>query len=747
MSVKFSVVGKSVPKLDAVKLATGKAEFLDDIKLPGALSVKLFGSTRAHARIKRIDVSRAERLPGVRGIITYKDAPRVPFNPGVYYLLPKDKYLFDEKVRYVGEPVAAVAAVDEDTAEEALSLIEVEYEELPAVFDPVAAMDPKAPRIHPQGNVAAHIAREWGDVEKGFREADHVFEGRYTTGRQVHATIEPHACAASYESGKLTIWTTSQIPFHVRSVLSEVFGLPQHRIRVITSYVGGGFGGKDEVILEPICALMAIKLGETVKLRLTREEVFQATTTRHPSIVWLKTGVKKDGTLVARQVRAILNTGAYASHGPSVAGAMSTRELGLYRSPNVSFEADVVYTNSPTAGAFRGYGNPQQSFAVESQLDEIAEALGIDRVELRLKNTISAGEINPGTGLRIESCGLQECIRRATERICWRQKSRDIEAGKLRNRGLGIACLMHNSGAFPYIKESSSAIVQINEDGTVQVMTGAAEIGQGITTTIAQLVAEELGVDLEKVAVTRPDTDFVPVDRGTYASGELYISGQAARLAAADAKQQLLRKAAEVMKTKPEELEVVQGIVRLKKDPKVRKTIQEIIDEVAIVGKATYMPPSNAPIFGAMCLELEVDPETGAIKVLDIVYAADVGRAINPLIVEGQIEGGAVMGMGFALTEDLVLDSGGRVINRNFTDYKLLHASDLPRIEPVIVESLEPTGPFAAKGVGEPALVPVAPAIANAIYQAAGVRIRDLPITHDKVLKALKELSSRKASG
>jgi len=739
MNERLFVVGKPVPKLDAIKLATGKAEFLDDIKLPGALHVKLLGSTCAHARIKKIDLGRAEKLPGVKGIVTYKDSPRVPFNPGFYYSQPKDRYIFDEKVRFVGEPVAAVAAVDEDVAEEAVNLIEVEYEELPAVFDPELAMKPDAPKIHgADTNVAAHVTREWGDIEKGFKEADYIFEGKYTTARQVHAPIEPHACAASYESGKLTIWTNSQIPFHVRSVVSEVFNMPQHRIRVITSFVGGGFGGKDEVILEPICALLAMKVGGTVKLKLTREEVFCATTTRHPSIIWLKTGVKKDGTLVARHVKVILNTGAYASHGPSVAGAMSTRELGLFKSPNVKFEADVVYTNSPIAGAFRGYGNPQQSFAVESQLDEIAEKLGIDRVELRLKNTIRLGDMNPGTGFRIESCGLEECIRRATEKIGWKQKSRDIESGKVKNRGLGIACLMHNSGGFPYIKEFSSAIVQINEDGSVQVMTGATDIGQGITTTVAQLVAEELGVSLEKVTVSRPDTEFVPMDRGTYASGELYISGQAARLAAADAKQQLLKKAAEVMKAKASDLEIVEGVVRLKKKPEVGKTIHEIIGEVAIVGRSAYTPPSNAPSFGAQCLELEVDPETGAIRVLNIAYAADVGRAINPMIVEGQIEGGAVMGMGFTLTENLVLDNRGRPINKNFTDYKLLHATDLPKIQPIIVESLEPSGPFAAKGVGEPALVPVAPAIANAIYQASGVRVKDLPITHDRLLKALK---------
>ncbi|MGQ9788474.1 MAG: xanthine dehydrogenase family protein molybdopterin-binding subunit [Candidatus Hadarchaeaceae archaeon] len=743
MSERFHVVGKPVPKIDAVKLATGKAEFLDDIKLPGAFSVKLLGSRCAHARIKHIDVTKAEKLPGVRGVVTYRDAPRVAYNPGIYYLPPKDRYIFDGRVRYFGEPVAAVAAVDEDTAEEAASLIEVEYEELPAVLDPELAMRPEAPKIH-ETNIAAHVVREWGDVERGFRESDRIFEGRYKTGRQVHAALEPHACAASYESGKLTIWTTSQIPFHVRSILSEVFGLPQNRIRVITSFVGGGFGGKDEVILEPICALLAIKVGGTVKLRLSREEVFRTTTTRHPSTLWIKTGVKRDGTILARQVRAILNTGAYASHGPSVAGAMSTRELGLYRSPNVKFEADVVYTNSPPAGAFRGYGNPQQSFAVESQLDEIAEELGIDRVELRLKNIIRSGDINPGTGLVIESCGLEECIRRATERVGWRQKSRDIESGRSKNRGLGVACLMHNSGAFPYIKESSSAMVQINEDGTVQVLTGAVDIGQGINTTIAQLVAEELGVESENVSVSRPDTEFVPVDRGTYASGELYISGQAARLAAADAKRQLLKRAAELMEAKPDELEIVKGMVRPKRSPKTGKSISEIVGEVAIVGKASYMPSSNAPIFGAMCAELEVDPGTGSIRILNVCYAADVGRAINPLIVEGQIEGGAVMGLGFTLTEHLALDGNGRVINSNFTDYKLLHATDLPRIESIVVETFEPTGPFAAKGVGEPSLVPVAPAIANAIYQATGLRIRELPITHDKIWMALRDRLTEK---
>jgi len=738
MAEKMTFVGKPVPKVDAVQLATGKAEYGDDIKLAGALHVKLLVSPVAHAMIKKIDTSKAEALPGVEGVVTYRDSPRVTFNPGFYYSLPKDRYVFDKKVRFVGEPVAAVAAVDKDTAEEALKLIEVEYEELPVVLDPEEALKPDAPKIHSDTNLTAKITREWGNVEKGFKESDYVFEGKYTTARQVHAPIEPHACAASFESGKLTIWTNSQIPFHVRSVLSEVFSMPQHKIRVINTFVGGGFGGKDEVPIEPMVALLAMKVGKTVRLALTREEVFYATTTRHPSIIWLKTGVKKDGTLVARQVKAILNTGAYASHGPTVAGAMSTRELGLFKAPNVKFEADVVYTNSPIAGAFRGYGNPQQSFAVESQLDEIAEKLGIDRIEIRCKNTIRKGDVNPGTGAKIESCGLEECMRDAADRIGWRQKSRDIANGKLKNRGLGIACLMHNSGGHPYINEYSAVVVQINEDGSVQVMTGATDIGQGITTTITQIVAEELGVDMKSITVSRPDTEVVPMDRGTYASGLLYISGEAARKAAVDARKQLLKKAAKVMKAKVGDLEIAKGSIWSRKRPQVKKTIHEIIGEVAVVGKSAHTPPSNAPSFGAQCVELEVDPESSTFKILRITYAADVGRAINPLIVEGQIEGGAVMGMGFALTENLVLDGKGKTINKNFTDYKLLHASDLPKIEPIIVESLEPTGPFAAKGVGEPSLVPVAPAIANAIYQAVGARIIDLPITHDRLFKNMQ---------
>ena len=742
MSEKLLVVGKSVPKIDAIELAKGKAEFADDIKLLGMLHAKILRSPYAHARIKRIDVSKAEELPGVEKVITFKDVPRVPYNPsGYYYHEPKDRYVLDEKVRFVGEPVAVVAAVDEDTAEEALGLIDVEYEEIPAVFDPEEAMKPGAPRIHDvDRNIAAHITNEWGDTEKGFENADYVFEDRYETQRQQHCPLEPHACVATYELGKLTIWLTTQIPFQVRKTLAEILNIPLHRIRVINSFVGGGFGGKDEIVLEPICALLAMKTGKPAKIRFTREEEFCAATTRHPCIVELKTGVKKDGTLVARHIKVILNTGAYASHGPSVAGAMSVREIGLYKSPNVKFEAYCTYTNTPVAGAFRGYGNPQQSFAVESQLDTIAEKLRIDPVELRLKNIIRSGDINLGTGLKIESCGLEECIRKAAERIGWKRGAKEPGRNTGRKRGMGIACSMHNSGAAPYLKEFSSSIVKVNEDGTINLLTGVIDLGTGSSTTLAQIVAEELGMRLEDVTVARRDTEVVPADRGTYASGSIYIGGEAARRAAVDAKNQLLEKAAKMLGMKNGDLEIVNGNIRVKERPEIKKSIGEVSGEEPIIGRATYVPPGNAPSFGAQCVEVEVDTERGNIRIPRFAYAHDVGRAINPAIVEGQIEGGAAMGIGYALIEELLLDERGRALNPGFIDYKIPAARDVPEIEPIIVESIEPTGPFAAKGVGEPALVPTAPAIANAIYHATGIRIKELPITSEKILRAIKKL-------
>jgi xanthine dehydrogenase molybdenum-binding subunit len=720
---------------------------------PGMLHGKVLRSPCAHARIRKIDVSKAERAPGVVSVITHRDVPRIPFSgagtPPTKNLL-KDEYILDEKVRFVGDKVAAVAALDEDTAEEALSLIEVEYEELPAVFDPGKAMQPDAPRIHEaENNIAAHVIKEWGDVERGFEQADLVFEGRYRTSRQSHCAIEPHACVADYSraSGELRLWTTTHVPFVAQRILSELLSIPMSKVRIIKTSTGGSFGGKNEVILEPLCALLSIKTGRPVKMVMTRDEVFLGTRTRHPCVVDLRTGVKRDGTLTARSVRVILDTGAYASHGPFVMGAMGSREIGLYRSPNVKFEGYCVYTNTPVSGAMRGYGNPQHTFAVESQMDEIAEELGMDPLEFRLKNAIRAGDLNIGTGMRMESCGLQDCMKRGAERIGWKRK-RAARRGGRKRRGVGMAISMHSSGASPFKPECTSSVVTVNSDGTVNLFTGAADLGQGASTVLAQIVAEELGVGLEDVSLIPVDTGVVPFDQGAYASRTTYVVGSAARMAARDAKRQILEEASKVLGVGAEHLEVTGGKIVAKSGKRLETSIAEVIRGSqfstekgrVIIGKASFQPPGNAPYFGAQFAEVEVDTETGQVKILKVVSAQDVGKAINPLGVEGQMEGMVHMGAGYALTEGLLINGGGRVLNPNFIDYKILHATEMPYIETIIVESGEPSGPFGAKGLAEGGLAPTAPAIANAIYNAVGVRIREIPLTSERLLKELVKM-------
>lgn len=755
------VVGKATPRITAFLEASGTAQYAPDIKLSGMLHAKILRSPFPHAVIKKIDVSKATKLLGVVAVITYKDVPRIAYTgeggpPSISFTgeaerpteaFPKDEYILDKRVRHVGDKVAAVAAVDEDTAEEALELINVEYKELPAVFDPEEAMKPGAPKIHQsEKNIAVHILNEWGDIEKGFREADYVFEGSYKTPRQVHAPMEPHGAIADYNqySGELTVWTTTQIPFVNQRILSELLGIPMNKIRIIKTFTGGGFGGKDEILLEPICAVLSMKTGRPVRLILTREEVFIGSRTRHPATIYVKTGVKKDGTITARHVRAILNGGAYASHGPSVTAAMGSREIGLYKSPNVKFDGYCVYTNCPVAGAFRGYGNPQQTFGIEQQMDEISEKLVMDPVELRLKNTIRKGDLNPGTGMKLGSCGLQECMTKGAKKMGWMKKRKMPKySGASKRRGYGMGIFMHNSGCVPYLPECSSSIVTVNSDGTARVLIGSTDIGQGSSTIMAQIAAEELGISLKDVSVTSADTGIVPFDQGTYGSRTTYIMGNAVMLAARDAKNQILELASKVLGRKAENLEINEGKVRVKKGNKREIPISKIIvgfqfapkEGKIVVGKASFQPLGNAPYFGAQFMEVEVDTETGQVKVLRVVNAQDVGKAINPTAVEGQMNGTVYMGMGLALTEDQVVDEKGRSLNPNFTEYKLLSASDMPKIDLIIVEDKEPSGPFGAKGVGEGGLDPTAAALANAVYDALGVRVKQMPLLSETVYK------------
>jgi xanthine dehydrogenase molybdenum-binding subunit len=771
MSEKLLVVGKCVSmteKQNAFDKAIGRAVYTVDLKLPGMLYAKILRSPHAHAKVIDINVNGAKKIPGVRAVLTGKDVSPKPYGilPPPY---PQDTYTLPPiggKVRYVGDPMAAVAAESLDAAEEALERINVKYEELPAVLDPEEAMKPDAPKIHPWGNFAITPTNvEFGNVEKGFKEADYIFEDTYKTPIQCHVCAEPHSCIASWDAyGKLTVYTGTLGHFHTRHSLALALSIPLEKIRVVVppGGFGGGFGSKAEAQASnmDIVALLAKKAGRPVKLVFTREEEFTCTVTRHATITWLKTGVKKDGTLTARYSKTIYDTGAYADHG-SLVFTRPLRSLALWRCPNVRWEGFLVYTNKPVAGAYRGYGNPQHTFAVEVQNDEIAETLGIDPVKWRLKNHIRVGDLNIAPGKwapnkplggsnwqpaveKIKSCGLSECISKGAKSIGWKQKRKATEEGQgVKRRGVGMACGMHHTSGWP-APWVSGAYVELNEEGKITLITGGTDHGgTGQHTVMAQICAEELGIRLEDITVIAEDTEITPYDSGTAAaSGGTYTVGGSVIKAVEDLKKKLLNQAAAILKTQVSNLEVRKGRVRFKENPKKGISLLEIAKRSGkLRGEAIlHESQSAAPPFTANFAEVEVDTETGQVKVLKIVAAHDSGRAINPMFFEGQVQGGLQHGIGHALTEALIIDKKtGAPLNPRLLDYNVLRAPDMPDVEVIIVEIGEPTGPFGARGLGEPCLLSTAPAVANAIYNAIGVRIKEIPITSEKILKALRE--------
>jgi xanthine dehydrogenase molybdenum-binding subunit len=753
MTKDFSFIGKRVPKLDAVDKVTGRAIYGHDMKLPRMLYGKILRSDRAHARILHIDTSRAIKLPGVKAVLTGDDIPdiRVGF-------AQDNPILKTGKVRSFRDEIAAVAAVDEDTAQEALELIKVEYEDLPAVFDPEEAMKPGAPLIHEKAekNILSLMTQSYfhGDVEKGFAESDVVIEDRLKLTWVAHCCMGTCFCLASFDNaGNLTVWNSTQMPFMSQRELSTALKMPPDKIRVIKATIGGGFGSKlDTYPYEPICVLLAQRTGRPVRITFTREEEFIASPTRQPVICDIKAGAKKDGTLTARQVKMILDNGAYSSWGATTPLVMMQTISSLYRVPNVKYDVLVVYTNHPYAGAMRGYGNPQATFVVESSMDMLAHELGMDPMEFRLKNANQPGDVT-GQGVKITSCGLSECIEKAAESIGWQEKR-----GGAGNRGVGMAAQLHvGGGARIYPSDGCGTTIKVDDYGKVTVVTGSTDMGQGSETIIAQIVAEEMGVPVDNITVVNTDTDITPWDVGAHASRTTFIAGNSARLAAADAKAQILEAAAQAYKQKAENLDMREGQIFIKGEPEEGIPYAKAIrakhfrpDGDVILARGWYEPPtekqdkefrgniSAAYAFATQAAEVEVDTETGEVTVLKIAAAHDVGRAINPMAVEGQIEGGVSMGLGYGVSEELVLEKG-KMLNPNFADYALPTALDMPPIDPIIVETIDPEGPFGAKGMAEPANNPTAPAIANAVYDAVGVRIKDLPITAEKVLRALKE--------
>ena len=751
----LSTVGQSIPQLDNVAKAIGMAKYTADLKIPGMLYAKVLRSPLPHARILNIDTGKAEQLPGVKAVICHKNVPRVAYNS--YYRepideerLPADEYIFDEKVRYVGDKVAAVAATSLDIAEEALELIEVEYEELPFVLDPLEALAPDAPRIHDvENNLVKEVQWDVGNIEKGFAEADYIFENSYRTQMQQHAPLEPHSNIAQIGSkGKLHIISTTQGTFNVRVLLGKILNMPLNKIRVTRPHIGGGFGGKNDLFDEILSALLAIKTKRPVRLVNTREEEFSSTRVRHCHVIDLKYGVKKDGTFVAREMKALLNTGAYAAAGGKVTLTTGHRWIMLYRTPHVRYVGKCLYCNTPVAAAMRGFGTPQQSFATESMIDEIAEKLGIDPVEIRLKNHRRVGDFDPISKITLGSVGIPECLTRGAEAMEWTKK-RKAKKGKDRyRRGVGVALGTHNTGVKPFVNELSSAFIKVNEDGSFNLLTGVVDLGQGSDTVLAQIAAEVLGVPIEDISVVDPgDTDSTPYDMGTHSSRQTYLGGMAVKMAAEEAKSQLIDEAAKRLEASREDLEMRDRKIYVKGSPSASISLADVAVGLIhgdvthqVMGRGSFSPVTNAPPFEVHFAEVEVDTETGAIKVIKFVAAHDLGKIVNPLLSEGQVQGGVHMGIGYTFWEGIQMDpKTGQYLNLNLTDYKVASPVDMPPVVVILVESNEPTGPFGAKGLGEPAMVPTAPAIANAIYDAIGIRFRQLPITREKVFEAIQK--------
>lgn len=759
---EYSVIGKPTPKKDGWVKATGDARYADDLVFPGMLFGKLLRSPYAHAKILHVDPAPALKLSGVRAVITGKDFPGIKYGnmPRTRDYLP----LALDRVRYIGEEVAAVAAVDEDTAEEALDLVRVEYEPLPALFTPEEAMAPGAIQLHEHApdNVSARTAFEFGDVAGAFALSDYIREDSFETQPVKHGMLEPHACVGLWEAtGKVTLWASKQSPYVVWRQLAMGLGLEPSVIRVAQTCVGGGFsGGKQEAMPMDFCAvLLSRKSGRPVKIVHTMDEVLTIGHMRHPMKIWLKTGVKKDGTLLGQHCKIIANGGAYSSIGQLsmyIPGAM----LNLpYRIPHVKYEALRVYTNNGFCGAMRGHTIPQICFGRESQLEMIAEELGIDPIEIRLKNACQAGETTPN-GFRLTTFGFTECIEKVLDGSGWREKR-----GKLaKYRGIGIGCGSLISGARIMGHSASTAELRVREDGAVFLSTGSTDVGQGADTVLSMIAAEILGVRVEDVRFAMVDTDITPVDPGTFSSRVTFWTGHAVKRAAEDARQQLAEIAADRLEANPEDLVFRDRRIVVREEPRRGVSLAEIIRVAeyrmgrAIMGRGSYtsgedlidfrtgygnMSPAYTP--SACVAEVEVDPETGSVTVTGLWGAHDCGFPLNPLLVSGQVLGASVMSIGQALYEELIRVEG-EVMNASFRDYKMPLSLDVPGLADVgyvDVITHEPSGPFGAKESGEGAGTGVLAAVANAVYNATGARFRSLPISPDRVLFSLRELQRK----
>jgi CO/xanthine dehydrogenase Mo-binding subunit len=758
---KQTVLGGYLPRDDAEIKATGQAIYITDLKRPGMVFGKILFSDRPHARIINIDASEALALPGVEAVVTGDDAPDI-----LYGLYMFDRYILAKRrVRHVGEPVAAVAAASLKIAEQAVRLIKVEYEDLPAVFDIDSALAADAPIVHSDvkeyaglhpfinyGNTCMDARVEMGDVTFGFAQADHIIEGTFTTSPMHQAYLEPHGCVAEYDNNnRLTIWTATQQLSIVHSESAKSLGIPMNKIRVLPAWLGGGFGGKLKTLHEQICALLAMRARRPVKLVLTREEEFIASHPRANFRITMKTGFMKDGTLVAREVDILADMGAYTDHALGMVNHAITYSAGPYKVPNIRSRGRAVYTNNPDWGCMRGYGGNEITFAYESQMDEIAEILKMDPAELRYQNLVEEGDIYLTTQA-LRSVHIKETMDAAIEASGYNQKK-----GKMGpNRGIGIANSILNTGFL-----ASSVFVRLNEDGSVNVLTSITDHGSGNLTALRQIAAEAMGVPLGEVSIAAQDTDSSPYDTGSIASRTIYDAGNAICLASEDLLKQVREIAADGFECAPEVIEVENGLVFDKNHPQSTRTLGSVSGEAIFtrsgplmgrgaclanppfrhsIGEGFGERPSGSFTFTTHVVEVEVDPETGNTVVLDYTACHDVGKVINRGGIEGQVEGGVIQGIGYALYEELITKNGV-IQNPSFVDYHIPTALDSPPVKTLFIEEPEPLGPFGAKGVSEPPMIPPPAAIANAILDATGVQPNHIPFTPERLYGALKRRS------
>ena len=751
---KFSVVGKRVQRVEGFDKVTGDSQFIADIFLPGMLVGKILRSPYPHARIRHIDTSKAEKLAGVRAVVTAEDTIKRPW--GAFFA---DQYILSVgKTRYVGEEVAAVAAIDPDIAEEAIDLIDVDWEPMPGVFDAEEAMQDGAPLVHDDkpNNIAMQLDIERGNIAQAFAESDVIVEDTFTSMPQWHCSIETIGSVADYAtSGKYTIYMNTQTLFNARYRIATALGVPETDVRIIQSAVGGGFGGKscdDNNAL--VAAVLSKKARQPVKLINSREDEFLAGC--RPRVfmkINVKIGFKKDGRIRAKQLDVIADNGAYSAKAPAITGVAAMRHDTCYKYSDVKLAAKLVYTNKVPTGAFRGFGNPSAEWAVEQAIDLGAHELGIDPLELARINAAEVGYVSPH-GNRVTSCELKQCLDMTEKMIDWQAK----RANKTPNTGLGLACTVHVSGKRHFGDyDGSSATIKINEDGKALILSGEGECGQGVHTAMCQIAAEELGIPVEDVEISRADTDLTTFCLGAFASRLTYVSGNAVKNAATNVKQQLFDQAAEMLEANAADLTSHDGRIFVKGAEGKSVTVSDVArarlfrhNGAPIVGSGSFDADSVLPDstrfgnesgaynYGVQAAQVHVDPDTGQVKVLQMVVASDCGTVIYPLGAEGQVEGGLAQGIGYALTEGLQFDEG-RPVNPNFADYRIPSMRDMPPLQHAFADSYEPTGPFGAKGLGELNMDPTAAVINNAIFDAVGVRVKTLPITPEKILRALKE--------